>query len=182
MATMSASLPGASTPRSLRPRSSAATLVAAFKARSGTQPRLDHCLEFQDAVAERKHAAISAVGDLYMASGQQPLGRKDPLVVAPKLPHRLARQGAGLQFVQVLLGHLHRRNDIGSGPLRHLDPLGVDQIGMFEAARASSGWPACIRRRRPCERPQACRADGRSMSALPSRRRTTSPAPDRRRR
>jgi hypothetical protein len=55
---------------------------ARFQGAHGTQARLDHCLEFQDAMAERKHAAIRAIGDLYSASGEQTLGRKYPLVVA----------------------------------------------------------------------------------------------------
>ena len=48
---------------------------ARFQGAHGTQACLDHCLEFQDAMAERKHAAIRAIGDLYSASGEQTLGR-----------------------------------------------------------------------------------------------------------
>jgi hypothetical protein len=87
------------------------------------------------AMTERKHAAIGAVGDFYMACGQQPLGREDPVTVAPKLPHSLAWQGAGFQAVQVLLSHLHRRDNICSGLLRHPDAFGVDQVGVFETTR-----------------------------------------------
>jgi hypothetical protein len=56
------------------------------------------------------------------------------LVIAPEFPHRLARESAGLQSVQIFLGHLHRRDDIGPGALGHLDPLGIDQVGVLQAA------------------------------------------------
>src|SRR4051812_16299557 len=105
MATISASLPGASTPRSPRPSSSAAMLVPAFKARAGTQPGLSHCLELEHAMAEREHAAIGTVRDLDLTAGQQPLRCEDLLVIAPEFPHRLARESAGLQSVQIFLGH-----------------------------------------------------------------------------
>lgn len=66
--------------------------VAAFRARSGLSPTFTIAWNLKNAMAERKHPAICFVGNPYLASGEQSLSREDFLVVAPELPHGLARQ------------------------------------------------------------------------------------------
>src|SRR5437016_5040728 len=78
--------------------------------------------EFQDVMAERKHAAIGAVGDLYSASGQQPLGTRGSFHCRAETS--TPPDMAGCRFA------------VGAGPPG--SPLGVDQIGVFEAARATA--------------------------------------------
>ena len=96
-------------------------------------------------MAERKHTAVGAVGHFDSASSKQALRCEDPFIIAPKLPHRLARQGASAQSLHVLLGHLHRGHDIGSGLLR-INSLGIDEIRVFEATcTAANSLLAAVR-------------------------------------
>jgi len=100
-------------------------------------------------MAERKHPAICSIGDLYLASGEQPLRCENFFVVAPELPYGLTGQRAGLQFVQILLSHLHCGNDVRP-------PLGRP----FEAPRNRSG-----------KRAQDCARKSESPVYSPQRRR-----------
>ena len=46
----------------------------------------------------------------------------------------------------MFLSHLHRGHDIRSSLLRHLDSLGTDELGMFEATRTTANYlfaPVC---------------------------------------
>src|SRR6202035_5213425 len=97
-----------------------------------------HRLKFENAFAERKHAAVRSEGYFRFALCNSALRFFDCRNVASEFPDRMLGKPSRYEKRFVLSGHLQCGHEKRSGFLRHCDSVIVDEVTVLEAACAAT--------------------------------------------